>query len=91
MELLDHGSRNPISYGQHKIFDTEVGSLGVCVRSNRMIPMESTDIKDLKVETLAAMAVRDDAYMRIILVTRVSWRMCRKFLNNASSGQTGRS
>ena len=64
MELLDHGSRNPISYGQHKLFDTEVGSLGVCVRSNRMIPMESTDIKDPKVETLAAMAVRDDATMR---------------------------
>ena len=42
MELLDHGSCNPISYGQHKLFDTEVGSLGVCVRSNRVIPMEST-------------------------------------------------
>ena len=64
MELLDHGSRNPISYGQHKLFDTEVGSLGACVRSNRVIPMESTDIKYLKVETLAAMAVRDDATMR---------------------------
>ena len=64
MELLDHGSCNPISYGQHKLFDTEVGSLGACVRSNRVIPMESTDIKDPKVETLAAMAVRDDATMR---------------------------
>ena len=64
MELLDHGSRNPISYGQHKLFDTEVGSLGVCQRSNRVVPMESTDIKDPKVETLAAMAVRDEAYMR---------------------------
>ena len=26
MELLDHGSRNPISYGQHKVFDAEAGS-----------------------------------------------------------------
>ena len=64
MELLDHGSRHLISYGQHKLFDFEVGSLGVCVRSNRVIPMESTDIKDPKVETLAAMAVRYSAYMR---------------------------
>ena len=64
MELLDHGFRNPISYGQHKVFDTEAGSLGVCQRSNRVVPMESTDIKDPKVETLAAMAVRDEAYMR---------------------------
>ena len=32
MEFLDHGSRNPIFYGQHKVFDTEVGSLGICVR-----------------------------------------------------------
>ena len=36
MELLDHGSRHPISYGQHKLFDTEVMSLGVCVRSNTL-------------------------------------------------------
>ena len=64
MELLDHGSRHPISYVQHKLFDTEVGSLGVCVRSYRVVPMESTDIKDLKVETLVAMAVRDTAYMK---------------------------
>ena len=64
MEMLDHGSRNPISYGQHKLYDTEVGSLGVCVWSNRVIPMESMDIKDPKEETLAAMAVRDEAHMR---------------------------
>ena len=35
MELLDHGSRNPISYGQHKVFDAEAGCLGICQRSNR--------------------------------------------------------
>ena len=64
MGLLDHGARHPISYGQHKLFDSEVGSLGVCVRSNIVIPMESTDIKDPKVETLAAMTVRYTAYMR---------------------------
>ena len=40
--------------------------LAVSVRSNRVIPMESTDIKDPKVETLAAMAVRDSEYKRDI-------------------------
>ena len=64
MEFLDHGSQHPISYGQHKVFDAEIGTLGICVRSNRVIAMEITDIKDPKVETLAAMAVRDTAYMR---------------------------
>ena len=39
MELLDHESRHPISYGQPKLFDSEAGNLGVCVRSNRVIPM----------------------------------------------------
>ena len=29
MEFLDHGSRNPISYGQHKLFDSEAGFLGI--------------------------------------------------------------
>ena len=38
MELLDYGSRNPISYGQHKVFDAGAGSLGVCQRSNRVVP-----------------------------------------------------
>ena len=64
MELLDHGSRNPISYGQHKVFDAEAGSLGVCQRSNRVVPMESTDVKDPKVERLPVMALQDEAYMR---------------------------
>ena len=64
MEFADYGSRHPIYYGQHKLFDSEPGSLGICVRSNRVVPMESTDIKDPKVETLAAMAVRDPGYMR---------------------------
>ena len=41
LELLDHGSRNPISYGQHKMFEVEPGSLGICQRSNRVVPMES--------------------------------------------------
>ena len=49
---------------QHKVFDTEAGSLGIGQRSNRVVLMESTDIKDPKVELLAAMAVRDEAYMR---------------------------
>ena len=44
--------------------DAEAWSPGICVRSNRVIGMESTEIKDPKVETLAAMAVRDTAYMR---------------------------
>ena len=30
MELLDHGSRNPIRFGQHKEFEAEAGSLGIC-------------------------------------------------------------
>ena len=64
MELLDHGSHNPISYGQHKVFDAEAGCLGICQRSNRVVPMESTDVKDPKVERLAAMALQDEAYMR---------------------------
>ena len=64
MEFTDYGSRHHISYGQHKLFDSEPGSLGNCVRSNRVVPMESTDIKDPKVETFAAMAVRDPGYMR---------------------------
>ena len=55
MEFADYGSRHPISHGQHKLFDTEPGSLGICVRSNRVVPM---------VETLAVMAVRDPGYMR---------------------------
>ena len=37
MEFPDHGSRHPISHGQHMLFDTEVGSLGICVRSNRVL------------------------------------------------------
>ena len=41
MEFLDHGSRHPISYGQHKVFDAEVGTLGICVRSNRVTAMET--------------------------------------------------
>ena len=51
-------------YGQHKVFNAEAGSPGICVRSNRVIAMESTEINDPKVETFAAMAVRDTAYMR---------------------------
>ena len=64
MEFLDHGSRNPISYGQHKLFDSEAHSLGICVRSNRVMALDSVDVKDPKVETLAAMAARDDSYLR---------------------------
>ena len=62
MEFMD--PVNPISNGQHKLFDSEPGRLGICVRSSRVVPMESTDVKDPKVETLAAMATRDAAYMR---------------------------
>ena len=43
--LLIWGCVMSISYGQHKLFDSEVGSLGICVRSNRVV---STDIKDPK-------------------------------------------
>ena len=56
-------SRNPIPYGQHKLFDTEVGSLGICVHSNRAL---SIDVKDPKVEILAAVAMEDDNYLREI-------------------------
>ena len=59
MGLLDYGSRNPISFGQHKEFETEAGDLGICMRSNRITPMESCDVKDPKVEILAAMALQD--------------------------------
>ena len=57
MGLIDHGSRHPISFGQHKQFETEAGDLGICERSNRITPMESSDVKDPKVEILAAMAM----------------------------------
>ena len=30
MEFPDYGSRYPISHGQHKLFDTEPGNLGIC-------------------------------------------------------------
>ena len=63
MKFPDHGSRNPISYGQHKLFDTEVGSLGICVRSNRVL---SIDVKDPKVEILTAVAMEDENYLRDI-------------------------
>ena len=63
MKFPDHGSRNPISSGQHKLFDTEVGSLGICVRSNRVL---SIDVKDPKVEILAAVAMEDENYLRDI-------------------------
>ena len=64
MELLDHGSRYPISIGQHKEFEAEAGTLGICHRSNRVSPMESCDVKDLKVELLAAMALQDEDYRK---------------------------
>ena len=64
MEFLDFGSRYPISFGQHKTFDSEVGALGICVRSNRVMAMDSVDIKDPKVETLAAIGAQDQSYVR---------------------------
>ena len=64
MEFLDHGSRNPISFGQHKVFDSELGALGICVRSNRVMALDSVDVKDLKVETLAAIGAQDESYLR---------------------------
>ena len=64
MELLDHGSRYPISIGQHKEFEAEAGTLGICHRSNRVSPMESCDVKDPKVELLAAMALQDEDYRK---------------------------
>ena len=63
MEFPDHGSRSPISYGQHKLFDTKVGSLGICVRSNRVL---SVDVKDPKLEILAAVATEIESYLRDI-------------------------
>ena len=35
LEFADHGSRYPISYGQHKWFESEPGELGICVPSCR--------------------------------------------------------
>ena len=64
MEFLDHGSRNPISFGQHKVFDSEPGALGICVRSNRVMALDSVDVKDPKVETLAAIGAQDESYLR---------------------------
>ena len=63
MKFPDHGSRNTISYGQHKLFDTEFGSLAICVHSNRVL---SIDVKDPKVEILAAVAMEDENYLRDI-------------------------
>ena len=59
MELADHGSRYPISHGQHKWFEAQPGELGILVRSNRV---QSTDLKDPKVEILAGIAAKDNAY-----------------------------
>ena len=59
MELADHGSRYPISHGQHRWIEAQPGEIGIMVRSNRV---QSTDIKDPKVEILAGIAARDNVY-----------------------------
>ena len=59
MELADHGSRYPISFGQHRWIESQPGELGILVRSNRV---QSTDLRDPKVEILADIAARDAVY-----------------------------
>ena len=63
MEFPDHGSRYPISHGEQKLFDTELGSLGICVRSRRV---QSVDVKDPKFKILARVAMEDHRYLRDI-------------------------
>ena len=59
MEFADHGSRYPISYGQHQWFEPQPGELGILLRSNRV---QSTDLLDPKVEILAGIAAGDNVY-----------------------------
>ena len=59
MEFADHGSRYPISHGKHRWLESQPGELGILVRSNRV---QSTDLKDPKVEILASLAAGDDIY-----------------------------
>ena len=61
MEFAVHGSRYPISYGQHKCFESEPGELGIYVRSRRV---QSVDFRDPKVEILAGIAAQDDIYQK---------------------------
>ena len=35
IEFADHGSRYPISHGQHKWFESQPGELAICVRAIR--------------------------------------------------------
>ena len=59
MEFADHGSRYPISHGQQQWFESQPGELGILVRSNRV---QSTDLRDPKVEILADIAAKDNVY-----------------------------
>ena len=52
----DFGSRHPILDGAHEQFETEVGRLGISVRSRRVM---SLDVKDQKLELLARIASED--------------------------------
>ena len=43
MEVPDFGSRHPIFFKDHELFETEAGSLGICVLSGRVL---SFDVKE---------------------------------------------
>ena len=55
----DFGSRYPISKEDHKLFETEVGRLGICVCSSRM----SLDVKDPKIGSEDAAYMKDISYV----------------------------
>ena len=61
MAAPDFGSRHPASEGDYESFQTEVGRLGVSVRSRRVM---SLDVKDPKLEVLAKMASEDPTYCK---------------------------
>ena len=64
MEVPDFGSRHPIFMENHKLFETDIGSLGIFVRSKRV---QSLDLKDPKIEILARVASGDQNYLRDIV------------------------
>ena len=60
MEVPDFWSRHQISKENPKLFETEIGNLGICVRSRRVL---SLDVKDPKIEILARVASGDQNYL----------------------------
>ena len=63
MESPYYGSRFPISHENHELFETYIDSLGIYVRSRRVM---SFDVRDLKIKNLARIDSQDQNYHRDI-------------------------